>query len=295
VRNALLRARLVRLACLCAPALLFAVSPCPAGMVASAVVGDDTITSTLLPLKFMSSYGQNVIGPDGTLVSTGMFDQVLANAGFTPQNGWTINYGSFTLPTSGTVTVNTYDAWVGTPPTNTGLDGKKRQISPPPGASWPQEAAGATIQIEVTYPAEVKNIHFIQMLTQGFNSNNHPSSKLDNPTSGSPYYDQGAVAFTNVTMTDNKFGSWFQDTPDVFEQENADPFWNIPLTWTATFDEAIVTESAGPNGTKVLTIWGGVEWGFKATIIETPEPATLFPFASGTVVLAALRWRRRGR
>ena len=196
---------------------------CRAAMIASGVVGDDLCTSTLLPLTFKPSFGKTTIQPGGGVVSSGSFDQVLANAGFTQANGWTFNYGNFSLPFSGSLQVNIYDAWVGDPPTNPGLDGVSRKISPPDGTQWPRECAGATIQIEAITDSSVEGLHFIQMYTEGFNSNNIPTTKLDNPKSRSPYYDDGAVAFTNVDMSDSNYGSWFQDTPNKPETESLDP------------------------------------------------------------------------
>jgi hypothetical protein len=129
------------------------------------------------------------------------------------------------------------------------------------------------------------------MYTEGFSGNNPQNTKLDNPSPSSPYYDQGGVAFTNVQMSDGNFGSWFQDTPYQPETELLDPYWDAPLIWTARFDFAMVTTAAGPNNTNDLTVWGGYEWGFKATIVETPEPSTLALFASVTVCILGCGWR----
>ena len=278
--------------CSYAMSLGMPVSPSWAGTVAIAKSPDDICTSTLLPLTLQSSFGKTSIQPDGSVVSSGVFDQVLANAGFTAAKGWTINYGSFTLPYSGSLQANFYDAWAATPPNNTGLDGNTRQIPPPKGTQWPQDAAGATIQVEAITNTPVANMHFIQMYTQGFNSANAPSSSLDNPKPGSPFYDPVGASM-NVNMSDGKFGSWFQDTPAVYEAENADRFWDIPLIWTESFSMALATTSPGPNNTTVLTIWGGYQWGFKATIVESPEPSTLTLLGTGIVGLVGYAWRRR--
>ena len=56
---------------------------------------------------------------------------------------------------------------------------------------------------------------------------------------------------------------------------------------------ALATTSPGPNNTTELTIWGGYQWGFKAKIVESPEPSTLTLLGTAIVGLVGYAWRRR--
>ena len=90
-------------------------------------------------------------------------------------------------------------------------------------------------------------------------------------------------------------GCWFQDTPAHYEgapDDAVDPLWNTPgVSWTSVFDLALATTSVEPDGTTLIDIYGGYQWGYTLTIVDTPEPSTL-ALLLGAVGLLGY-WRRR--
>lgn len=142
------------------------------------------------------------------------------------------------------------------------------------------------------------NLHWIQVVIDNWNISGingadltaatgigKPENIVDNVGVPSPYYDIFNPGDPNA----------FNTTPPHFEDSSrrGEPTKDNPtITWTA--DLFLVSDP----GTKMMTIYNGVEWGWQATFAagsnKAPEPETLaifLPALFGLVIM--LRWRKR--
>jgi hypothetical protein len=256
----------ILLSCALAGAVLAGFTAPAAAQTVTAWGQDDWNTSTLVPSPVTAVY------------SCPWVDTGLANAGFTPANGWNFVYAgqanaAFVQPD---LTITRYDPWVVNSPNVVGLDGVTRNRG-----VVNQDAGGAVFQLKYTpHGTDPVNIHFIQAYSESLNGGAF-SSHLDNGGSTSPFYDALGVSGLH-TLAGN--ASWFQDTPYDSEMEIEDYHTDVQF-------QVFICTDAVAAGVHTVTLYGGDWWGYQYSTTDVPAPASLALLSAGG--LLASRRRRR--
>jgi hypothetical protein len=107
------------------------------------------------------------------------------------------------------------------------------------------------------------------------------------PSENSPFYASNASG----TLTNGDL--WLVDRPFTIESEpdEPEPVANLEFV-TLLAGQELEPNTLGGN-TDVVTIYGGVDWGYTYTAADVPEPSTLALLGLGTFSLLAYDWRRR--
>jgi hypothetical protein len=228
---------------------------------------DDTNTVTLNP---------NPVIP---VFSCPWIDTGLANAGFTPANGWNFTYAGAAVSAfvQRDITITQYSAWAVNSPNVTGLDGvvRNRGVN--------EDAGGAVFQFRYTPQGkDPVNIHFIQAYNESLNGGPF-TAHLDNLGAANPFYDTLGVSGINTLPN---HGSWFQDTPYDLENEIENYHTDVQFQVFIAVDKV----NAGVHN---VTLYGGDWWGYQYSTIDTPEPATITLLGIGIAGIAGYAWRRK--
>ena len=257
-----------------------------------------------------------------TLIATQYFQtciyitQGLDTAGFNAANGWQFTYAA-TPVANGDFTFNTYSAWAvtNTPVADPGGTMRARPVTN-------ADAGGANLALTYTPTAvtDPTGIHFIQAyfenlqeVTGGTEANptitNVNQILLDNLGQATPWYDPGGISSIAAGMNP----SWLFDIPYDCENSGTPSAngTNIGMSPTCSggndgfllassvIFQTFVAKDMGPiAGTGIahnVILYGGEQWGYNYSNVDTPEPGLGIATALGLFGLVILRRRATDR
>jgi len=163
-----------------------------------------------------------------------------------------------------------------------------------------QDAGGADILISYTplNAGDPTNVNFVQAFIQNTNGAGFTAGVMD--SGRTPYYNGDSVSGTGTTrrrrtsplVTNSTTAAWMADIPYRCEAGavarcigGADDTLLSQVQYFQTFiemDKVI-------NGTNYNVLYGGVQWGYSYTAVETPEPSSMLLIGS---ILAAAGLRK---
>jgi hypothetical protein len=251
----------------------------------SQLYGDDLHTSTLnpYPAVLVSTLPSTPPGQSDSInagVAQFKMDNPADGSGPSGQ-AWTFDWaGAATeAKVEAGITILDYYPFVVTPPAVTTASGKVFMARPP------DEQGGAVLNLKYTpqpgAPA-IENLHWIQALA-GTRRGAAVPAHLDNsptpPTTGqgklTPFYD--AITSAAGTLADG--GGYFLDRPRSFEQEyESNPVTSLQFQVVLAGDHQETVNGVVVN---MVTLYGGVSWGYTYSAVDVPEPSTLLLLTLG--------------
>jgi hypothetical protein len=272
-----------------------------AGSTVTGTIGDDIITNATTNITYQTFCSWIVNGATAYASSNFLFAGYGAAAAL-PQ----IDAGDFTIAQ--------YTPWIGS--SNNGAGGNS--VTGPDTKQYSrgvtnQEAWGANIVINYTPLGanDPKNVNFVQAYVESTNGGVFSNGKIDSSSATSPYYNKNGVAGTGTTnrtgtvplVTNNTTAAWLVDIPYDCENgpagvSNADCTGGVDDTLTSQsilFQTFIESDWVNPADNKTYQVlYGGVQWGYVATTVDTPEPRTI-AFIGSALLLTSFVGKRHSR
>jgi hypothetical protein len=186
-----------------------------------------------------------------------------------------------------------------------------------------QDVGGADIMISYTPQGDdPKSVNFVQAYVQNTNNAGFTTGKID-AGSGSPYYNDGSISGVGRTKrkpsdrgaldTTNAPG-WLVDIPyrcESFSPLTGRPYSNgsrpnctggpadnpgqpdpaNTITSQSQYFQTFIESDTNINGTMYKVLYGGIQWGYTVTMVDTPEPTTLL--MTGAALFLLGMWGRR--
>ena len=209
----------------------------------------------------------------------------------------------------GDFTIGQYNPWV----VNNNLDANNVET---PDTSSPanrdvnrniagQDAGGANILISYTplNAGDPTNVNFVQAFIQNTNGAGFTKGVIDSGRT-SPYYNVGSPSGTGTTrrrntsplVTNSTTAAWMVDIPyrcEVGALARCIGGKDDTLLSQVQYFQTFVEMDKVINGTKYNVLYGGVQWGYSYTAVETPEPSSMLLLGSALAAAALLSYRRR--
>ena len=172
-----------------------------------------------------------------------------------------------------------------------------------------QDAGGANIVVSYTplNAGDPTKVNFVQAFIQNTNGAGFTTGKIDSGAA-SPYYNGDAIAGTGTTKrvgtipleTNSTTAAWLVDIPYRCENNFTGPANNRcslgaddSLTSQVQYFQTFVEMDKVINGTNYNVLYGGVQWGYSYTAVETPEPSTILLVGSVLAAAWLVSYRRR--
>lgn len=265
---------------------------------------DDTDTSTTFNVSYFSYCSWIVNGAKAYPGYNFVFAQGGSNIGNMFQN---IDPSDFTI--------SQYTPWVVNSNNNTNfISGPDKSGTPPVNVKHSrgvtgQDSGGANIVVTYTPKrGDPTNINFVQAYIESTNGGAFSAGTIDSNSATNPYYN---IGYTSGTGTTNRTGTsplnaapnpaWILDIP--YECENGPAGVSNPnctggrddtLTSEVLKFQTFIEADQTVNGKTYQILYGGVQWGFNLTMVDSPEPSSILLFGS-PVLLAGLRKLLRRR
>jgi hypothetical protein len=165
-----------------------------------------------------------------------------------------------------------------------------------------QDAGGANIVVSYTplNRGDPTNVNFVQAFIQNTNGAGFTTGVMD--SGATPYYNGDATSGTGTRrrtgtiplVTDSTTAAWLVDIP--YRCENGAIVRCIggaddTLLSQVQYFQTFIEEDRTIKGTKYNVLFGGVQWGYSFTAVETPEPSSIL--LVGFVLAAGLLSYRR--
>jgi len=204
----------------------------------------------------------------------------------------------------GDFSIGQYSPWV------VNNNGTTNNITGPDGGNYNrgvtnQDAGGANIVISYTplNAGDPTKVNFVQAYIESVNGGAFSSGKLDT-SSASPYYNDAGVSGTGRTKrtgtvpltTNSTTAAWLVDIPYDCENgpagiSNADCTGGIDdsLTSQTLYFQSFIEQDKVINGTNYQVLYGGVQWGYSLTMVDTPEPSSLMLAGAAMIALGLFR------
>ena len=168
-----------------------------------------------------------------------------------------------------------------------------------------QDAGGADILISYTplNAGDPTNVNFVQAFIQNTNGAGFTTGVMD--SGRTPYYNGDSVAGTGTTrrrrtsplVTDSTTAAWMIDIPyrcEVGAIARCIGGVDDSLLSQVQYFQTFIEEDRMIKGTKYNVLFGGVQWGYSFTAVETPEPSSMLLLASA-LAAGLLSYRRSSR
>lgn len=171
-----------------------------------------------------------------------------------------------------------------------------------------QDAGGANILISYTPKAgDPDKVNFVQAFIESDNGGAFSTGTID-ASRASPYYNfrgmsgRGAKILTGTgALRPNALApAWELDVPYDCENgqagvSNADCTGgkDDTLTSQTLFFQTFIEEDRMINGTKYQVLFGGVQWGYTLSMVDTPEPSSILLAGVAFAAAGLCAYRRR--
>jgi hypothetical protein len=206
----------------------------------------------------------------------------------------------------GDFTISQYNPWV------VNSNATNNNMNRPDGGTYNrgvtnQDAGGANIIISYTpkNAGDPDKVNFVQAFIESDNGGAFSNGTID-ASGASPYYNNRGISGTGTTLRtgtiplrpNSTTPAWMLDVPYDCENgqagvSNADCTGGVDdsLTSQTLYFQSFIEQDKVINGTNYQVLFGGVQWGYSLTIVETPEPSSLL--LAGSALLAAAGLLRR--
>lgn len=172
-----------------------------------------------------------------------------------------------------------------------------------------QDAGGANIVISYTplNGGDPTDVNFLQGYVEVTNGGPQTSGAVDNGGASGPFYNQTGVSGTGTSNTSSiplvsnaTTPAWMLDIPYTCESgltSNADCTGGVDdaVTSESVTFLAFITAPEVIDGTDYNVLFGGVEWGYSYSTVDTPEPSSMFLLVGLLGGAWCYRRRRMGR
>jgi hypothetical protein len=265
-----------------------------AGKTATGTGPDDVDTSTTVNVTYQSYCPWIVAGA----AAFPAFNFVFAGQGVA-SNIPNIDPGDFSI--------SQYNPWV------VNSNATTNNMNQPDGGTYNrgvtnQDAGGANIIISYTplNAGDPTKVNFVQAYVESDNGGAFAAGVID-ASPASPYYNNRGISGTGTTlrtgtiplMTNSTTAAWMLDVPYDCENgqsgvSNADCTGgkDDSLTSQTLYFQSFIEQDKVINGTNYQVLYGGVQWGYSLTMVDTPEPSSLL-LAGAAMVAIGLLYRRR--
>jgi len=200
----------------------------------------------------------------------------------------------------GDFTISQYNPWVidnnattnniTTPDPSAGNSNVNRNVTG-------QDAGGADILISYTplNAGDPTNVNFVQAFIQNTNGAGFTTGVMD--SGRTPYYNGDSVAGTGTTrrrrtiplITNSTTAAWMADIPyrcEVGAIARCIGGVDDTLLSQVQYFQTFIEMDKVINGTTYNVLYGGVQWGYSYTAVETPEPSSMLLI--GSILAAAV-------
>jgi PEP-CTERM motif len=201
-------------------------------------------------------------------------------------------------------TISQYKPWVGSNNAATNF------VTGPDSANYNrnvtnQDDGGADIVISYApkNAGDPARVNFLQAYVLNTNNAGFTKGTIDNGGVGGPFYNEGGVSGTGKV---NRTGTiplvsaanrpaWLVDIPYTPGDGYSPPYKHDTITSETDLFQTFISSQRVIDGKTYNVLYGGVQWGYTFTTVDTPEPATVTLFASGLLAFGGLHFSRRRR
>ena len=272
------------------PALMMGGTVVPGGTITGSTAGptqgqDDFNTATTLSITYFT-YCPWLL-PAVTSAGFSANNIVFAAPGYIPQ----VLQGLVTPIAASDFTISNYSPWVvnNNTTTNNVIGPNGRVNGNYNRGVTGQDAGGADIMISYTPTGnDPTKVNFLQAYTQSFNGGATSAPILDVPRNPqSVYYNYAGVSGTGTTAsrpgtsplaTTTSTAAWTIDIPydyEAYKPSGACPTPEECLTRSTVTFQTFIESNYTLNNTTYFVLYGGVQWGYTYSNVDTPEPVTL--------------------
>jgi hypothetical protein len=172
-----------------------------------------------------------------------------------------------------------------------------------------QDAGGANIVVSYTplNAGDPDKVNFVQAFIESDNGGAFSTGTID-ASGGSPYYNNRGLSGTGNSLgtgtipfqVNKNTRAWLLDVPYDCENgqagvSNADCTGGVDdsLTSQTLYFQTFIEQDKVINGTNYQVLFGGVQWGYSLSMVETPEPSSMLLMGSVLAAVALWSYRRR--